>query len=382
MNPIKNFIKHYWFSFRDLTISNYTSKTLEKSLVILRVDAIGDYILFRNFLEIIKKSEKYQDYHITLIGNNIWRPIAENLDNEWIDRFIWVNLKSFHKDLSYRKESLKEIEDTSYTVLFHPTYSRDYYISEVIANHINANYKVASVGDLSNTTKWQKKISDKKYDQLIPLDETTIFEFEKNRSTLSQFIEEECAISKPTIDRKLLSDSKFIFENYIILFIGGSTRFKKWDLEKWISICKNLLAQFNHTIILSGAPDDFSDSVKIMAAFIDNNRVVNLCGKTSVFELMELISKSSLLISNETSAPHMAVALDIPVIVIANGSHYGRFTPYPKNYISNYSVVLPKRIDLKLELIDLAVLYSKESFFSINSITEEEVYSVAKDLLS
>ena len=36
-----------------------------------------------------------------------------------------------------------------------------------------------------------------------------------------------------------------------------------------------------------------------------------------------------LLISNETSAIHIAAALDVQSICILGGGHYGRFTPYP-----------------------------------------------------
>jgi ADP-heptose:LPS heptosyltransferase len=345
------------------------------------LDAIGDYILFRNFIEEISKSAKFKGYHITLIGNIIWKPIAQKLDEEWVDRFIWINLKAFDKNLSYRKNALKEIEDTRYSVLFHPTYSRDHYVSEVIVKHINAKIKIASVGDLSNTSAWQKKIDDEKYNELIPLDTHTIFEFEKNKATTSQFISEECIVSSPSINTTLFTRKEFPVENYIIFFIGGSKLFKKWDVNNWISLAEKLLSQFPYSIVLSGAPEDNIDGEVIKDTFFDNDRVINLCGKSTIYTLLSLISQSVLMVSNETSAPHIAIALGIPVVVIANGSHFGRFTPYPDSYNCNYSVIFPKQLDRSIDLIDLGERYANESPLSINTIKTEDVFSIIQNQL-
>jgi ADP-heptose:LPS heptosyltransferase len=61
-------------------------------------------------------------------------------------------------------------------------------------------------------------------------------------------------------------------------------------------------------------------------------------GKTTLVELMNLISGAQLLVSNETSAPHLAVAVGTPVIVLYNGNHYGRFVPYPADVSYRYLV--------------------------------------------
>ncbi len=57
-----------------------------KSILIVRLDAIGDYILFRNYLEIIKNT--FKNYRVILAGNITWKNIAEELDREFVDEFI------------------------------------------------------------------------------------------------------------------------------------------------------------------------------------------------------------------------------------------------------------------------------------------------------
>ncbi len=85
--------------------------------MIIRFDAIGDYILFRNFIEVLKKSEKYRDYKITLLGNNAWKSLSKELDSEFVDEFIWLDRNKFHKDFLYRYKKLKEITACGYEVV-------------------------------------------------------------------------------------------------------------------------------------------------------------------------------------------------------------------------------------------------------------------------
>ena len=46
-------------------------KRKDKTLLIVKTDGIGDYVLFRNFLGIIRSSDKFKDFKITLLGDGI-----------------------------------------------------------------------------------------------------------------------------------------------------------------------------------------------------------------------------------------------------------------------------------------------------------------------
>ena len=61
-----------------------------KELLIVNTDSIGDYILCRNFFAEIKKSNKYKDYKISLLGCLKYKSFAEYLDCDIIDNFYWV----------------------------------------------------------------------------------------------------------------------------------------------------------------------------------------------------------------------------------------------------------------------------------------------------
>src|ERR1700744_4365147 len=71
-------------------------RTPKKRILLIKTDAIGDYILFRNFIEVLKTSELYRDYEITLLGNGLWRDIAHKYDGAFISKFIFAKVEDLY----------------------------------------------------------------------------------------------------------------------------------------------------------------------------------------------------------------------------------------------------------------------------------------------
>ena len=66
---LKHFLKVIQFWIRDSSYIKKGGIINEKSLLIVRTEAIGDYFHFRNFLKYIRNSDQYKYYKITLCGN-------------------------------------------------------------------------------------------------------------------------------------------------------------------------------------------------------------------------------------------------------------------------------------------------------------------------
>ena len=66
-----------------------------------------------------------------------------------------------------------------------------------------------------------------------------------------------------------------------------------------------------------------------------DRQVTNLIGKTTLIELFSIIKQAKFVITNETSASHITVAVRTPSICILAGAHYARFQPYIVENISD-----------------------------------------------
>lgn len=344
-----------------------------KSLLLIRLDAIGDYVLFRNYIEILKKSEKYKDFNITLLGNSAWKSLSEELDGEYIDKLIWLDRNKFNKDFIYRYKKLKEIVSNSYEVVISPVFSREFFYGDAIIKLINAKEKIGSIGDVSNIRKWQKNISDEYYDVLVPAKSELMFEFNRNKEFFENLLGEKLDIKKPYID---LIPKKLNFElpqKYAILFIGASAEYRKWSVEKFAKVGRWLSEKQGYKIVLCGANSDLADAMRFTEFYGDD--FVNLVGKTSLVELLAVIYNGNLMIANETSAPHFAVALEMTnLFVIYNGNHFGRFTPYPHGMSTCYKAIYHPVIAQNLQDYEkLSNSYGYGSTLDINEISVEQV---------
>jgi ADP-heptose:LPS heptosyltransferase len=380
MNRLKTLIKYIFFSTINLFIKT-NSKVMPNTLLLIRLDAIGDYVLFRNYMEVLKKSKKYKDCNITLVGNIAYKGLAEELDKEFIDNFIWVDLKKFNKDFIYRHKRLKEITSKGYEVVINPTFSRAFYGDDNIVKVVNAKEKIGSVGDLSNIKKWQKDISDKYYTKLLLAKDEIMFEFYRNKEFFEHLLNEKIDIKKPIIKLKEKELNFELPKNYAILFIGASVKFRKWDIENFVEIGRYLKEQYNYNIVLCGGPTDNED-VKEFNILADYE-YIDLVGKTSLVDFLYVIYSGNLMIANETSAPHFAVALEMTnIFVISNGNHFGRFTPYPKSIALNYHVIYHPEIEKDIDNYKkLSNSYGYGSALDINEIEVEKVKKKLKEVL-
>lgn len=351
-------------------------KSEQKSILLLRLDAIGDYIIFRNFIEVLTQSEKYKGYKITLLGNQIWKDLATELDGKFIDRFIWLDVKRFNEEYKYRYQCLLEITSVKYEVVINSEYSRRFLDSDWIVNKVSADLKIGSDGDLSNRKKWQKQIGDSYYTRLIPSSPGLLFEFYRNKEFFEKELDEKILLKKTQIIPPLISSNLLLPSCYAVLFLGSSKTYSKWPVKKFAQIAKYVKLKLGLEIVICGGPNDVNNAKEFNIEFKDV--YLDLVGKTSLMELVIILSRAGLLVSNETSAPHFAVAMDIPTIVIYNGNHFGRFTPYPSDMINKYGVVCHPTIEQNPEAYKL--LSNEYGYSSTLNVNDVEVQSVIDEI--
>lgn len=340
---LKSSLKFVVFYLMNLLIK--PSKEIKtNSLLLIRLDAIGDYIMFRDFIREIKGNAAFNRCEITFLGNLAWKSLSVELDKQFVDHFIWLDRDRFNQDLFYRYSKLTEITSNGYSVVLLPTYSRDFYVSDTIVKLVSANKKIGSIGNLSNIKSWQKRISDKYYDRLIEANEGVMFEFYRNKEFVENLLGVEVNINKPVLQLSPKESELKLPKKYAVLFIGASGRERKWKIEGFAEVGNYLADHCGYEIVLCGAPNDEEDALKFSKQF--NGKYIDLVGKTSLFDLLYVIESSSLIVSNETSVPHFAAALNAKnIFVIYNGSHLGRFLPYPKSASRHYHVIYHSEID-------------------------------------
>jgi ADP-heptose:LPS heptosyltransferase len=82
----------------------------------------------------------------------------------------------------------------------------------------------------------------------------------------------------------------------------------------------------NARVVILGAPDEQELGDTVRSA--DPHRCLNLAGKTSLWEMIEWIRLSRLLITNDTGPMHIAAALRKPVVALFGPTNPRNTGPY------------------------------------------------------
>ena len=378
---ISNVINYFFTSIVLFLVKLGSRKENEKTLLLIRLDAIGDYVLFRNFIEILGNSDKYKTYKITLCGNIIWKNLAETFDKNLVSNFIWIDRKKFYRNVFYKYQLLKYIYSSGFEIVIEATHSREILYGDTIVNASVAKTSIGSMGSGEKSTVWKRKLlTNKLYTQLIKISNEHMFEFETNKELFGKILGEQIKITKPNLNTSSIHVNDSVKSKYILLFPGASVRNRMWPIKKFKDVADFVLRNYSLDIVLSGSKQELYLFDEIVS---DNykSRFINLFGNT-LSELAKLIACAELLISNDTSAVHFAAAVETPFICVSNGSYFGRFNPYPKSIYEHAYHVYPSGIRNYLDNFDLLKQkYRFGSDIDIKEIESQIVIEIVENIL-
>lgn len=354
-------------------------KKTRKKLIIVKLDQIGDYVLFRNFLAVLKDSPEYRHYELTLLGNKECRDLAESLDKNVVDRFLWLDKQRYAKWKFCRKRFHAKLKGLHFDVLVSPLFSRENCWTEPVVQAISADEKIGSVGDLTNITAAHRFIANDNYTRLIPARKGVVFEFLRNKEFFEHLLGCAIDIKGPRI---IISPStRPIQDRYAVLFPGATGKYRRWAEERFAETAGYLYQRHGLKSVICGSDRDRALGRRIVKP-ATSKHVIDLSGKTALGELPVIFHGAHLLITNDTSAHHIAAAVGTRTICLSNGNTFGRFVPYPPEISEAITYAYPSEIEQNLHSFDdLVEKYGYASRLDMNLVSVDRVKSLIDECL-
>lgn len=316
-----------------------------KTLLVIRLDSIGDFILVQNFFSFFRTYPVYKEYKITLCGNLIWKDLAEYLNENTFDSFIWINRKKFKWNFVYKYRIMNQIYKAGYETVIETTFTREILYGDTIVKASKAKQRIGSTGSPDSYLKWKRKIfSDDYYTKLITQSDKNLFEFYRNKEFFEKLLQSKIEITKPSMNFDKVEYKLPVENEFIVVVPGAQEKARRWSEENFKEIIKHLLKNYHYSILVAGSASEQSTIQKILRG-IESARVVDVSGKTTLSQFGKIISEAKFLISNETSAVHFAAAVNTPFVCISNGQRFGRFMPYPEEMKIDGTYIFPPKME-------------------------------------
>jgi len=133
----------------------------------------------------------------------------------------------------------------------------------------------------------------------------------------------------PDIEREYLDKIKNQYgldlEKCCILGLGTSIPFKNWPVERFVEVAK-ALEKMGLKIVIADQLKDKKLVDQFTAGF--GNEFYNLGFEADIERLMVLIKHSFMVLANDTSFIHLAIALQVPSICVLNNEGMGAYSFY------------------------------------------------------
>jgi heptosyltransferase-2 len=300
------------------------NKTKKLKILTTNVLHIGDFILTTSALAILKKT--YPDAEITVIAPKVVKTLAENnpvIDKVYcctypeynlksqLKRFLWIIVNWLR--LFIKRYDCCIILDSSRLsiitakMLFVKTYGADKNLSGLnVSPELRKFY-----GTLHNINRSQRVIKSAFgiYNNALPV----IADYSSYDKNTEHLIKDKSKINIALCLRGA-GDKRGADSDYGI--------HSQWDLNNFIKTV-NMLSKGRNDIdfYVVGTKNDHGYAQNLVNG-AQNNNVTNLCGKTSLPELISFIGRTNLLISVDTGTAHCAALTKTSIIVLCPDRDY------------------------------------------------------------
>jgi ADP-heptose:LPS heptosyltransferase len=342
-----------------LATKGWRRHAMNKHMLIVRIDEIGDYMLWRPFLQEIIRSEKYKGYKFHFCGNKSWETLFTSFDSDGITQSFWIDKIRFKKKMGYRYRFLRNIYQQHYDVVINPTFSRDKRNDDSIVKAAKASERLGMVANTDSISAHESGYDKDLYTCLFDHTEKPVFEFLRNKLFAEFVTAIPSFVANTKIDAaQLVPLATSLPEKYFVVFPGSRSKERIWPTESFMRVSNHLFENYGWTAVIAGTKSDKEYTDAFISQY--KHAVVDLTGKTSLVEMLSLLKDAQCLLTVDTGSVHLAAAVGCTVFGIFNGSQYKRFAPYPPDIADNVYAVYPD--DVEKELKDPALVKQKYEF--------------------
>lgn len=308
-------------SLASLARRRHTNATL-----IIRLDAIGDFILWLNSgAGGVISTARFENERVVFVIS----PAVETLVREItrVDEIISISPARFMWDLPYRVKKIREVRRVGARRAIVPRHARVFLQESAIVRASGAQERIAGKARLVNMSEIERSLDAKIFTRVVDWPKHIGgHESEYNKYFASKI----CNVSDAQSEIKYkLDDTRLGSRSpYFVIAPGAGDAGRRWPAEKFAHLLSYVTTTYGLECIIIGGEQDWGLGATIKRAAPDMCN--NLTGKTSLVESISIIARAAFVVSNESGPMHIGIWVETPTIGLIGGGHFGWFAPYPE----------------------------------------------------
>jgi heptosyltransferase-2 len=299
-------------------------------IIILRLDRLGDAILFSSFLRDVRMQLPQAEIHLVCspVGFLVYKhcPYVDRIHvfdyGEPVYTALAIRTARQHWQLykAARTFAREHLAPMRANTLIAPRFEADIYGAAYLAAFSRARYTVSYSEKVTNIRRLRNNGDDKLWSVVVPaagIEHEVLrnAEFFDRIGILTQQPILECW---PTAEEKEAADAVLArcrFKRPVVLAPGASEPRKQWPAERFAFVAR-ALEKSGHDVVLVGSTSEV-ELCSTIASLAQSPRVKDISGQLNFNGLFCLLLRSSGFVGNDSGPMHLASAAGVPVVVVS-----------------------------------------------------------------
>lgn len=381
-NKLKNLkILLYYFDSVVLLFSKrpkYKKEKRKKVLIVYNL-ALGDGVIFNCSARDYQKIYPKKEYEITFLCQNGVQNLY--LDHSLFEHIVHLDFMKAAINPWYRIKVIKRIREVYYDIVVDPIGIFEC-TTNVLMTRVSVARKKIGIIDYNKEIYLPKKYISKIYDTTYSIEKDRILPLIEYYQEVIHLISEG-KITHSVGFRKLdvLTPKIKIPKNYFVIFPSASIELKRWPIERYRELAHRIYEATKIPLVVCGTSID-QECVELLIEDL-GIEVINLVGKTNLNDYFCIIKNAKFVVTNDTSAYHIAVVNETPVVIISGGYDFDRYIKYDfkrKNEFKKPYIVAKEKKCFNCN--EFCPYFTKEdkTWKCLNEITVDMVWNKLKEL--
>ena len=298
-------------------------KAGKKKVLVVFPLSLGDAVMFYGTIPYLLQMYPKEEYDVVLTCHEEYR----ELFREQFSGIIPIDYRRASVDLRYRAVFLRKMRRTYYDIAVDPVGSEKCSPNLYAMNAVCAGLKVGVLSETAQKYQCPAWLRKSVYDILLA---------QKKDVHKVQYYAKVCSLlggkaCRPAVAKLPVGSCMALPKKYFIVYPSASVPVKMWPVERFAEIAERIWREKNWSLVVCGREQDRLVTERLLRLIPKKMPVCNLIAKTTVMQLLEVVGRAALVLTNDTSVYHIAVGTGRKTCVVSGGYVYDQFLDYLSN---------------------------------------------------
>lgn len=335
-------MRRRWWLFRpiDWLVALWPAPRQKKGLVVVRMDGIGDMVMFRRALDHYAQVFGVPRSEITVLGCKSWGGLAEQVFAGFSVHAI--DEHAFEKNWRYRLREALWVRRQGFKVAVCDMFMRKVMTADSLVWMSRAEERVVCKPFITDRTRAEYTYYLNRATRVVDTGPYPTHEALRHFSFLSQIAGREMPPEVPAIPWRDQAPALPGGGPYVVMNFGSNEPGRRWPFDNFLALARRCLDAGLRVVFVGAGQEEFA---KPRIAELDHPGVVDTIGGLKLAQLVDVLKHAACVVTNDTGPGHLALGVGTPTVLIAGGGHFGSFVPYPEAVRPKGAVFLNRDMD-------------------------------------